>query len=99
MLTLLDKYILVLCISIIDVITVCFHVIYCNCVLSMSLLIPAVFCVIMPVVVFVLPCVHRLPITANPWDMDAIYIYLPTQMYKISFNVIIQAFSSIFAAG
>lgn len=75
-----------------------FHVIHCNCDLSMSLLIPAVFCVIMPVVVSVLPCVCRLPITANPSDMDPIYIYLLAQMYKMNFNVLIQAFSSIFAA-
>lgn len=42
----LDKCIIVLCIFIFNVTTVCFHVIRCDCVLSMPLLIPAVCCVI-----------------------------------------------------
>lgn len=42
----LDNYIIVLCLFIFDVTSACFHVIRCDCILSMLLLIPAVFCVI-----------------------------------------------------
>lgn len=80
----LAKYICVLCIFIIDVTTVCFHGIDCNCVLSMPLLIPAVFCVICQPLSLYPHVYNRLPITACPWDMDTIFIYLPTKMFKMS---------------